>query len=131
MYGVTGNEICMYLTASESSNPHGITGRSTSSVSCTAPVEIITVPNIFTPNNDLKNDLFRPVLSFTPLSYHLIISDQHGSPLFETNDWNESWDGKKNGELQPDGVYLWFLKVTTPSGNNLARTGTVTILKNR
>jgi hypothetical protein len=57
MYGVTGNEICMYLTASESSNPHGITGRSTSSVSCTAPVEIITVPNIFTPNNDLKNDL--------------------------------------------------------------------------
>lgn len=130
MYEVTGNEICMYISASETSNPFGITGRSTSSVSCTSPVELITVPNIFTPNNDLKNDLFRPVLSFTPVNYHLIISDQHGSVLFESRDWNESWDGTKNGKLQSEGICLWFLKVTTPSGKNLTRTGTVTILKN-
>ena len=130
MYEVSAKEICMYISAYESSNPHGITGRSNSSVVCMEPVEVITVPNLFTPNNDLVNDLFKPVLSFTPTSYHLIISDQHGSVLFETRDFNASWDGSGKANPQPDGVCLWFLKVTTPSGKNLTRTGTVTILKN-
>ncbi len=130
MYEVSDTRVCMYITASEISNPYGITGRSNSSVVCTDPIEIISVPNIFTPNNDLKNDLFKPVLSFTPVSYHLIVSDQHGSVLFETRDSNASWDGSKNSRPQSDGVCLWFLKVTTPSGKRLTRTGTVTILKN-
>jgi gliding motility-associated-like protein len=130
MYEVSGNRICMYITASEVSNPHGITGQSNSSEVCTEPVEVITVPNLFTPNNDLKNDLFKPVLSFTPVNYHLIVSDRHGSVLFETRDPNESWDGAGKGNPQPDGICLWFLKVTTPSGKSLTRTGTVTILKN-
>jgi gliding motility-associated-like protein len=130
MYEVSGTSICMYITASEISNPYSIYGQTNSSVVCTEPVEVISVPNIFTPNNDLKNDLFRPVLSFTPVSYHLIVSDQHGSVLFETRDSSASWDGSKNGSPEPDGVCLWFLKVTTPSGKSLTRTGTITILKN-
>jgi gliding motility-associated-like protein len=130
MYEVSGGEICMYLTASEISNPHGITGYSNSSVVCQDPVEVITVPNLFTPDNDLLNDLFKPVLSFTPNAYHLIISDQHGSVLFETRDFNESWNGTMNGNPQPEGICLWFLQVSTPSGKSLSRTGTVTILRN-
>jgi gliding motility-associated-like protein len=130
MYEVTGTSVCIYISASEVSNPYGIYGETNSSVACTDPIEVISVPNIFTPNNDLKNDLFKPVLSFTPESYHLIVSDLHGSVLFETRDSNASWDGSKNGDPQPDGVCLWFLKVTTPSGKSLTRTGTITILKN-
>jgi gliding motility-associated-like protein len=130
MYEVSSDEICMYLSASEVANPYGIIGISNSSKVCTTPVEVITVPNIFTPNNDLVNDLFKPVLSFTPVDYHLIISDNHGSVLFETRDGNESWDGSRKGNPEPDGICLWFLKVITPSGKSLTRTGTVTILKN-
>jgi gliding motility-associated-like protein len=130
MYDVSSGDICMYISASEVSNPYGISGISNSSKVCTEPVEVITVPNIFTPNNDLVNDFFKPVLSFTPVDYHLIISEQHGSVLFETRDSNESWDGSANGDLQPDGICLWFLRVITPSGKSMTRTGTVTILKN-
>jgi gliding motility-associated-like protein len=130
MYEVSANEICMYISASEILNPYGITGQSASSVICTEPIELITVPNIFTPDNDLVNDLFKPVLSFTPTDYHLIISDRHGSVLFETRDYQDSWDGSKKGNPQPEGVCLWFLKVITPSGKSMTRTGTVTILKN-
>ena len=53
MYDVSSGDICMYLSVSEVSNPYGINGISKSSTVCTAPVEVITVPNIFTPNNDL------------------------------------------------------------------------------
>jgi len=128
MYDVSGSEVCFYISASETANPYGITGQSNSSGICTSPIETITVPNVFTPNADLVNDLFRPVLSFTPRDYHLSASDQHGAILFETRDYNVSWDGSKNGKPQPEGVCLWFLKVTTPSGKSISKTGTLTVI---
>jgi len=86
--------------------------------------EIITVPNVLISNSFKGNNLFRPVLSFTPPDYHLIISDRRGNILFKTKDYNEAWDGSRNG----NGVYLWFLKVTTPTGKSISKTGTVTII---
>jgi gliding motility-associated-like protein len=130
MYEVSGNEICFYISASEKSNPYGINGQSASSRICTFPTEIITIPNIFTPNNDLVNDIFRPVLSFTPQDFHLIISDRKGNILFETKDYNAGWDGYQNGNPQPQGVYLWFIKLTMPSGKSVTKTGTLTIINN-
>lgn len=131
MYDVTGNNVCFFVTASEISNQYGISGSSTSSEICTKPIEIVTVPNVFTPDNDLKNDFFKPVLSFTPRSYHLIIMDRQGKVLFETKDFHEEWDGTLNGTPEPQGVYLWYLKFTTLSGKDVSRTGTLTIIKNR
>lgn len=131
MYAVSGNEVCFYISASEASNPYNVNGNSRSSEVCISPTEIITVPNVFTPDNDLLNDYFRPVLSFTPADYHLIISDMQGNVLFESRDHNEEWDGSQNGKPQPQGVCLWFLKVKTPSGNIISKTGTLTIIHNR
>ncbi len=127
MYQVTGTELCFYTEASETANPHGIKGMSRSSVVCMPPIEVLTVPNIFTPNDDLVNDYFKPVLSFTPLSYQLIISDRKGKTLFESSDFNLAWDGKGNGTAYAQGVYLWYLKLVTPTGNSITRTGTITI----
>ena len=92
---------------------------------------IITVPNLFTPDGDLVNDLFKPVLSFTPENYHLIISDRNGKIVFETRNDSDEWDGSMNGDQLPQGVYLWFLKVTGPSGKMVSKTGTITIVRNR
>lgn len=131
MYEVTGPEICFAVSAQESSNPYLINGISMSNYICTEVTENIAVPNVFTPDGDGINDLFRPVLSFTPPSYHLTISDKAGRVVFESSDHNESWDGSKGGNPLPQGVYLWFLKVTTPSGKPVSRTGNVTIFKNR
>jgi gliding motility-associated-like protein len=131
MYDVTGSDICFYISVSETSNPYDVNGHSISSRICTVPTEIITVPNVFTPNNDLLNDFFKPVLSFTPLDYHLIISDRPGNILFETRDFRAEWDGFQNGNPQPQGVCLWFLKVTTPSGKSISKTGTITIIRSR
>ena len=128
MRDVTGKEVCFYISASEVSNPYGLTGLSISKHICTSPEEIITVPNLFTPDNDSKNDRFKPVLSFTPKEYHMIISDRRGRVLFETRDFLEEWDGSLNGDSQPEDVYLWYIKLITPSGKSISRTGTVTIL---
>ena len=131
MYEITGNKVCFYINASEISNPYGISGESISSEICTSPTEVITVPNVFTPDNDLINDLFRPVLSFTPQEYHLIITDRQSNILFETRDYLATWDGTRNGTPQPQGVFLWYLKLTTPSGKVILKTGTITIIRTR
>jgi len=130
MYDVSGSDLCFYVSATERNNPYGLTGLSSSQLVCSVPTEVITVPNVFTPNNDLVNDFFRPVLSFTPQNYHLVISDRNGRVLFETRDFHEDWDGSQKGNTKAGGVCLWFLEVTTPSGKKISKTGTITIIKN-
>lgn len=131
MYDITSGEVCFQVTAYERTNSHGTEGSSKSQAVCTTPAEVITIPDVFTPNNDLINDLFRPVLSFTPLEYHLIISDRLGVILFETRDYYESWNGTQSGDQVPQGVYLWYLKVVTPSRSSISKTGTIAVYFNR
>ncbi len=130
MYDITGDEICFMVRATEEFNPHGITGESQSSGACLPIVERITVPDIFTPDDNGINDFFRPILSFSPSDYHLIITDLRRKTVFETRDFNSEWDGKLDGNHLPEGTYLWFLKVRSPSGKNLSDSGTVVIVSN-
>jgi len=130
MYDLIQGKVCFYISASESGNPYGIAGESDSNNSCVVVEELITVPNVFTPDGDLKNDLFRPVLTFTPSEYRLLVSNRQGKTLFETNDFMEAWDGTDNGSAVNEGVYLWFIKIKTQEGKGISRTGTVTVVKN-
>jgi gliding motility-associated-like protein len=129
MYSLTGGEVCFRIKASETGNPYGITGESTSGTVCLAIEENVTVPNIFSPDGDNLNDLFKPVLTFTPSEYHLVISDRKMKTVFETRSHTEAWDGSDDGKPLPEGVYVWFLKIRTPSGKMISRTGTVTTVK--
>lgn len=131
MREITGKEVCFYILSSETGNPYGINSTSRSNEVCIETIEKVTVPNVFTPDGDLVNDLFRPVLTFTPQSYHLIISDRKGRVVFETVNPDDSWDGTFNNNQTLQDVYLWMLKVRTPSGKDISRTGTVTIFRNR
>ena len=131
MYDITGSEACFYVAAYEKTNVYNISGESNSNSVCSDIIERITVPTAFTPDNDLINDFFKPVLSFTPGSYKLIISDRKNNIMFESTDYLSVWDGTRGGSTLPQGVYIWFLKVTAPSGKIYTKSGTVTIIKNR
>jgi gliding motility-associated-like protein len=128
---VSDTSLCFYVEANEVTNQYGITGKSRSNTVCIPGIEKITVPNAFTPDNDNLNDFFRPVLSFTPSYYQLIITDRKNNKLFETSDPLQSWDGTKGGSILPRDVYLWYLKVKTPSGKIISKTGTISIVKTR
>ncbi|NLJ44847.1 MAG: hypothetical protein GX431_14405 [Bacteroidales bacterium] len=130
MYTLRNGRVCFYVTASETGNPHGIQGETRSNISCVTINETVTVPNVFTPDGDLKNDLFKPVLTYTPVEYRLVITDRQGKIIFDTTAFLESWDGRdKAGDMVNEGVYLWFLSIKTPSGKNISRTGTVTLIR--
>jgi gliding motility-associated-like protein len=68
----------------------------------------VFVPNVFTPNNDSKNDSFHPVaecieeITFT-------IFDRWGKVLFISEAIDNGWDGTFEGELQNNDTYTWKL----------------------
>ena len=73
----------------------------------------IYIPNIFSPNRDGINDVFKLFIrdDVELTSYEIHIYDRWGSKVFQSNDINYSWDGHLlKRDLQP-GVYVWWLNI--------------------
>jgi len=70
------------------------------------PYDLI-FPNAFTPNSDGHNDLFRPMTTRRPHSYHLSIYTRWGQRIFYTTDPGKGWDGRIEGHDQASGTYIW------------------------
>ncbi|MCS7074439.1 MAG: PKD domain-containing protein, partial [Bacteroidia bacterium] len=70
----------------------------------------LNIPNVFTPNGDGVNDVFR-VEYFGTKSYSVQIFDRWGNQLFETNNTTLFWDGKYNRSDVPEGVYYYVVKI--------------------
>ncbi len=92
---------------------------------------MLWVPNAFTPNGDGLNDEFFPkVQGYEEGSYEFYIFDRWGELIFRTEDPDEHWDGRVNGESAASDVYVWKVVVTDRiSGKEKVRTGEVTLLR--
>jgi gliding motility-associated-like protein len=75
---------------------------------------VYELPNIFTPNNDRKNDLFGPFPYRGVKVIDLQVFNRWGKVVFQTNDPDINWDGtyKESNEPLPDGVYYYLCTVT-------------------
>ncbi len=75
----------------------------------------LLIPNIFTPNGDGKNDLFK-MSGANIHSFSCTIYDRWGVQIAQLNSPDDAWDGRnKNGEPCSDGVYFY---VATAVGND-------------
>ena len=72
------------------------------------PAFIIYIPTAFTPNNDLYNDYFLPIVDGIN-EYEFSIYDRFGNRVFNTDKTNEAWDGKVNNgtEYATAGHYVY------------------------
>ncbi len=77
----------------------------------------------FSPNNDGINDKWKPFGSVSNLNYYLTIYNKENSIMFQTSNLNEGWDGKTNNEMQPFGVYYFFVKYETTTGKKHTKRG--------
>ncbi len=78
----------------------------------------VYVPSAFTPNNDGKNDAWKPVLDCDPYAYQVTVWDRWGRPVFFSDSQEEVWYGQVEGTpgsktresgryFAIDGVYMW------------------------
>ena len=66
-------------------------------------------PNSFTPNDDGINDNWFPVIGYGLKSYQLLIFNRWGELIFETDNYNEPWNGLQinSDKKAHDGVYTY------------------------
>ena len=93
---------------------------------------IIFIPNVFSPNNNQINDVFRPVgVGINPDKFEMLIFDRWGDLIYETTDYELGWDGRANGgqrEAQSD-VYIWVVNTVDPALGKHQYVGHVTLIK--
>lgn len=90
------------------------------------------MPNAFTPNGDGNNDEFKGKGYIEGLKdFQMSIWNRWGEQVFASNDPYKGWNGRKNnnGEMAPQGVYVWELRYIGPRGGDESIKGHVTLLR--
>ncbi len=96
----------------------------------------VVFPNVFAPREDATgsssifevNATFRPVYQDV-VTFHLQIYNRWGQLIFETDDINNGWDGRFNGNIAAEGVYVWIAKGKYVSGREFSKSGSVLLVK--
>lgn len=82
------------------------------------------IPNVFTPNGDGINDVFRIVGSVECVQ-ELAIYDRWGRELYVTRVAPFVWDGRvKGGDMASEGAYVYVIRL-----RGITRAGTVTLVR--
>ncbi len=95
----------------------------------------VFIPNVFTPNNDGVNDIFKPEFpeDINLLKYRLTVWNRWGELIYGTSGIQEAWDGTLHGKYVLPGVYVWKLEAIAKdkSGeiHDIMEHGTVTLIR--
>ena len=124
-----------YLVSLTVTNDLGCTDSTSEIISInTVTTEINTlIPNAISPNGDLRNDVWK--LEFLDLLYpnaRVEIYNEWGQLVFESDGYDDPWDGRYNGEYVPDGTYYYIidLKNSGDPEQDIFK-GTLLVLKSR
>ena len=94
----------------------------------TAPCSVF-LPNAFTPNNDGRNDVYRPVITGNHTLRSFQIRNRYGQEVFSTIADNAGWDGKLKGVQQNIGTYFYFLKCDCDNGKKIEKKGDFSLIR--
>ena len=98
-------------------------------INCECP---FFVADAFTPNGDNLNDFFDVGYDCDLFNYSIRIFDRWGQMIFNSNDVNDPWDGTRNGEDVPLGVYYFEINFDYKDHNLVRKskhTGTLTLIR--
>lgn len=89
---------------------------------------VVVVPNVFSPNGDGQNDVFK-IDGIGIKTVAIKIYNRWGQSVFETTQFNEGWNGRTNsGDEVPDGTYFYIVDVETTT-NTETFTGSLTLIR--
>lgn len=82
----------------------------------------LAFPTVFTPNADGINDTFKAYGNGIA-EFRLSIYSRQGVLCYQTNSWSEAsqqgWDGKKDQQTLPAGMYVWVVEGRFSDGSAL------------
>jgi len=102
-------------------------------IACTtlSSAEDFFIPNAFSPNGDLENDALK--LYYENIAcirtYKFIIYNRWGEKVFETTDPIAEWDGFYLGKPEGTAVFVYYMKATLITGEEITKKGNVSLIK--
>lgn len=101
---------------------------SRSNVVCIQQNSRVFVPNAFAPEG--VNREFRAVVLYEDAAdFEMEIYDRFGQQIFASEDVNEAWDGRINGQAAPQGIYVYYIRLTQDNGRIIDKQGNVLLLR--
>jgi gliding motility-associated-like protein len=94
----------------------------------------LNLPNVFTPNGDNINDVFRPKEAQHAENFEIQIFDRWGRLVFKTKDFPFEWNGcyMDSNNACPDGAYFYVIEFSIPDEGipqKQIQSGSVVILR--
>ena len=89
---------------------------------------LLYFPTAFTPNGDGRNDWFGPI-GKVPHEYSMLIYDRNGTLFFRSTSTYSRWDGRVNGVVQPNGIYVYLIQYKDINKKPLMQKGTLVLLR--
>jgi gliding motility-associated-like protein len=87
------------------------------------------IPNAFTPNNDGRNDVFKPMIFGNVIRYSFVIYNRWGQKVFESNDLLKGWNGTFQGANPDADVFMWICSYQFAGENIEHKKGTVVLMR--
>lgn len=87
--------------------------------------------NAFTPNNDGFNDKWLVTSNGggCTKNVRVLVFNRYGSKVFESENYQNDWDGTYKGKPLPDGTYYYDIKYTLVNDTEVNMKGDVSILR--
>jgi gliding motility-associated-like protein len=108
---------------------NGCIGKDSTTIKDSTCPQYVYLPSAFTPNNDGRNDLFRPVFAGAASVFRFAVYDRWGRQVFETSSPSGGWDGTTGGRQQPPGVYVWVCVYQLYKEPERMQRGTVMLIR--
>lgn len=88
----------------------------------------VFIPNMFTPNDDMENDVFKAESNFIE-SMSLVVYNRWGEEVYSGTDMSSGWDGSFKGEALGPDVYGYYFTAVCVNGLTYQKQGNVTLIK--
>ena len=87
------------------------------------------VPNAFTPNDDGRDDVFRPLFFGNLVGFNFAVYNRWGKKVFETRVAGQGWNGKLNGIPAATGEYAWYCRYQMDGQPQKSNKGIVLLMR--
>jgi len=89
---------------------------------------ILDMPNVFSPNGDGYNDVFKPMNLNQFTEGSLNIFNRWGGRIFSSKSLASGWDGNCEGHTCNSGIYYWVIDYIDINGNQISLRGDLTLI---
>jgi hypothetical protein len=120
---ITSGRFCYYIEGYKNNY------KSRSNTSCIDRDPVYYFPNAFNPKSSIEeNRTFKPKIAYIT-DYQIIIYDNYGSKVYESNDPISGWDGKfATGKLAPASSYIYYTSFKNAIGEKIVLKGVVCLV---